>query len=254
MTFEERLDKIKSLYKKGAKGNAPAAIQEANQLAERLRLDYPDNPHAEAYHGSILLLIARDKTNPLEGMKWAKNGLKLLDKAVMTAPRDSRVRYLRGRSSYRLPEKYFQRTRTVIEDYSFLVDQESLQEGHLGAMGVNYSKLVYELGEAYRRIGRNEEAAGYWAKLEEQTQDPEFRQLLRQKLQSLEGKPAIEHIQANESLKSLMIGRAVRATGNALVKWAEKEIKLLLLPKAPPTVNEMNKGTRHNRHEKNKRR
>jgi tetratricopeptide (TPR) repeat protein len=242
LTFDERLDKIKSLYKEGAKGNVPAAVQEANQLAERLRLDYPDNPHAEAYHGSIMLLIARDKTNILERMKWAKNGLKLLDKAVMAAPSDSRVRFLRGRSSYRLPEKYFQRTRTVIEDYSFLIDQESLQEGHLRAMGVDYSQLVYELAEAYRRIGRNEDAAKYWAKLEQQTQDPEFRQLLGQKLQSLEGKPAIELIQTNESLASKLIGRAVRATGNVLVKWAEKEIKQLLLPKTPPTGNEMKQG------------
>jgi tetratricopeptide (TPR) repeat protein len=224
LTLDERLNKIKSLYTEGAKGNV-TAVQEANLLLGRLRLDYPDHPLAEAYHGSIKLLIARDKTNPLERFKWAKNGLKLLDKAVSAAPHDSRVRYLRGRSAYRLPEKYFQRTRTVIEDYCFLIDQELLQEGHLGAMGISYSKLTYELGEAYRRIGRNEAAARCWKKLEQQTQDPEFRELLRQKLQSLEGKPAIEHIQANESLKSILIEKAARVAGNLLLKWEEKETK-----------------------------
>ncbi|MBA9028644.1 hypothetical protein [Peribacillus huizhouensis] len=40
-----------------------------------------------------------------------------LDKAVAAAPHDSRFQYLRGSSAYRLPEKYFQRTWTVIEDY-----------------------------------------------------------------------------------------------------------------------------------------
>lgn len=40
-----------------------------------------------------------------------------LDKAVAAAPHDSRILYLRGRSASRLPEKYFQRTRTVIEVY-----------------------------------------------------------------------------------------------------------------------------------------
>lgn len=221
MTFNERFDKIISLYKKGAKGNV-TAVQEANELLERLRLDYPDHPHAEAYHGSIMLLIARDKTNPLERLKWAKNGLKLLDKAVAAAPHDSRIRYLRGRSAYRLPEKYFQRTRTVIEDYTFLIDRESLQEGILGAN--DYTKLTYELGEAYRRIGRNEDAARCWTKLEQQTQDPEFRQLLRLKLQSLEGKPSVEHIPANDSITSILMGRAARAVGNTLLQWAEKEI------------------------------
>ncbi|CAM4009212.1 hypothetical protein [Alicyclobacillus pomorum] len=224
MTFDERLEKIKSLYKEGAKGDVTAV--EANQLLEQLRLDYPDHPLAEAYHGSILLLIARDKTNPLERLKWAKNGLKLLDKAVAAAPDDSRIRYLRGRSSYRLPEKYFQRTRTVIEDYTFLIDQE----GQLEVQGFDNSKLAYELGEAYRRIGRNEDAARCWTKLEQQTQDPEFRQLLRQKLQSLEGKPSVEHIPANDSLKSILIEKAARAMGSALLDWAQKELKTEALP------------------------
>ncbi|MFJ7729993.1 tetratricopeptide repeat protein [Neobacillus sp. NPDC097160] len=221
MTFDERLDKIISLYKKGARGNV-TAVQEAHQLLEQLRLDYPDHPHAEAYHGSIMLLIARDKTTPLERLKWAKNGLKLLDKAVAAAPHDSRIRYLRGRSAYRLPEKYFQRTRKVIEDYTFLIDRDSLQEGILGAN--DYTKLTYELGEAYRRIGQNEDAARCWTKLEQQTQDPEFRQLLRLKLQSLEGKPSVEHIPDNDSITSILIGKAARSAGNILLKWAEKKI------------------------------
>jgi tetratricopeptide (TPR) repeat protein len=221
LTFNERLDKIIALYKKGAKGSQ-TAVQEANQLLERLRLDYPDHPHAEAYHGSTMLLIARDKTNPMDRLKWAKNGLKLLDKAVAAAPHDSRIRYLRGRSAYRLPEKYFQRTRTVIEDYTFLIDRESLQEGMLGAN--DYMKLSYELGEAYRRIGHNEDAVRCWSKLEQQTQDPAFRQLLRKKLQSLEGKPSVEHIPDNDSITSILMGKAARAAGSTLLKWAKKEI------------------------------
>jgi tetratricopeptide (TPR) repeat protein len=249
LTFDERLDKIKSLYKEGAKGNV-TAVQGANQLLEQLRLDYPDHPLAEAYHGSIMLLIARDKTNPLERLKWAKNGLRLLDKAAAAAPQDSRIRYLRGRSAYRLPEKYFQRTRTVIEDYSFLIDQELLQEGHLRAMGIDYSKLTYELGEAFRRIGRNEDAAKCWKKLEQQTQDPEFRLLLRQKLQSLEGKPAIEHIQANESLKSILIGKTARAAGNVLLNWTEKEMNIETLLKDYKKRKEMKKEARRKRHKK----
>jgi hypothetical protein len=253
--MDERLDKIKSLYKEGAKGNV-TAIQEANQLLERLRLDYPDHPLAEAYHGSIMLLIARDKTNPLERMKWAKNGLKLLDKAVAAAPNDSRVRYLRGRSAFRLPEKYFQRTRTVIEDYSFLIDQELLQESHLGAMDIDYSKLTYELGEAYHRIGRNEDAGRCWTKLEQQTQDPEFSQLLRQKLQSLEGKPAIEHIQANESPQSILIAKAASAVSNILLKWVEKGMEKEAFPKPDNKEEEKKKEEalpkRHKKEEEKK--
>ncbi|MFC5529813.1 tetratricopeptide repeat protein [Cohnella yongneupensis] len=243
MTFDERLDKIKSLYIEGAKGSA-TAVQEANQLSERLRLDYPDNPHVKAYHGSIMILIARDKKNPLEKLRWSKNGLKLLDKAVAAAPNDSQVRYLRGRSAFKLPEKHFQRTKTAIEDYSFLIDQELHQEGRLGAMGIDYSKLTYELGEAYSRIGRNEDAAKVWTKLEQQTEDLELRQLLREQLQSLEGKPAVEQIQANTGFVSILIGIAALTTGNLLVNIAGKGLKKTGLFQAPNKKNNINKEAR----------
>jgi hypothetical protein len=218
LTFDQRLDRIKSLYKEGTKGNA-TAVQEANRLLERLRLDYPNRPLAEAYHGSIMLLIAKDKTKPLERLKWAKGGLKLLDKAVEGAPNDVRIRYLRGKSAYRLPEKHFQRTQMVIDDYTFVINHEV----KLGS--IDYTKLTYELGEAHRRIGRNGEAAKSWTKLEQQTQDPEFKQLLRQKLQSLEGKPAVEHIQSSDSITSMLIKRSARAAGTVLLNWVKENKK-----------------------------
>lgn len=236
MTFDERLNKIISLYKEGAKGNG-AAVQEANRLLEQLRKDYPDRPLAEAYHGSVMLLIARDKTKPLERLKWAKGGLKLLDKAVAAAPNDGRIRQLRGKSAYRLPEKHFHRTRTVIEDYNFLI-----QEGRLG--NIDLMKLSYELGEAYRRIGRNEEAANIWNKLEQQTQDPEFKQLLRLKLQSLEGKPAVEQIQSNESITSILMKRTASAAGNVLLKWVDEGKK----KEARRERKRRKKHKRHKRH------
>ncbi|RKN85389.1 hypothetical protein D7M11_09530 [Paenibacillus ginsengarvi] len=166
-----------------------------------------------------MLLIARDKTKPLERLKWAKNGLKLLDKAVAAAPNDSRIRYLRGRSAYRLPEKHFQRTQTVIEDYNFVLNQEV----KLGS--IDYTRLSYELGEAYRRIGRNEDAARCWTKLEQQTQDPEFKRLLGQKLQLLKGKPAVEHIESNESITSMLLKRTASAAGTVFLDWVEENKK-----------------------------
>lgn len=218
MTFDERIERIKSLNKEGTKGNA-AAVQEANRLLEQLRHDYPDNPLAEAYHGSTMLLFARDSTKTLERIKWAKNGLKLLDKAVAAAPNDSRIRYLRGRASYRLPEKHFQRTQTVIGDYTFVINHKVKLED------IDYTRLTYELGEANRRIGRNEDAARCWTKLEQQTQDPEFKQLLGQKLQSLKGKPAVEHIESNGSITSMLLKRAAQATETVLLGWVEENKK-----------------------------
>lgn len=216
--FNERFDQAIRLYKKGVAGNV-TAVQEANQLLERLRFIYPADPLVDAYHGGTMILIARDKTKPLDKLRWSKNGLKLLDKAVAAAPQDGMIRLLRGKAAYKLPEKYFRRTQTAIEDYTFLIDQEIRQEDLLDAE--EYSQLIYELGEAYYRIGRNQDAAMCWRRLENQTQDPKLQQHLKQNLQSLEGKPTIENI-TTDSLASMLI-RATHAVGNALQSWAEQD-------------------------------
>jgi hypothetical protein len=56
---------------------------------------------------------------------------------------------------------------------------------------------------------------------ENQTQDPALQQLVRQNLQSLEGKPVIENITI-DSFTLMLIG-ATRAVGNALQSWAEQK-------------------------------
>lgn len=215
-SFNERLDQAILLYKEGV-ADSVTAVQEADQILERLRIDNPAHPLADAYHGATMILIARDKTKPLDKLKWSKKGLKLLDKAVAAAPQDGLIRLLRGKAAYKLPEKYFRRTQTAIEDYTFLIDQEVRQEGILETE--EYSQLIYELGEAYRRIGRNQDAARHWKRLENQTQDPELQRLIKQNLQSLEGKPAIETIAYDKPASSMMIG----AVGNALQSWAKKK-------------------------------
>lgn len=217
-SFNVRLDQAIGLYREGVAGNV-TAVQEANRLLERLRFDYPASPLADAYHGGIMILVARDKTKPLDKLRWSKNGLKLLDKAVAAAPQEGIIRLLRGKAAYKLPEKHFQRTQTVIEDYTFLIDQEIRQEGIL--KNEEYSQLIYELGDAYYRIGRNQDAAICWRRLENQTQDPELQERLRQNLQSLEGKPAIENKTTTDKSTSILIF-ATRAVGNALESWAEK--------------------------------
>jgi hypothetical protein len=121
--IEILLEQVIPLHKDAMKGNKKA-VQDMHQLLKRVRSDYPGHPLADAYHGITMLLFARDKTTPLDKLRWSKAGLKLLDGAVSAAPQDGRIRLLRGRTVYRLPEKYFHRAHTVIEDYTFLIDRE----------------------------------------------------------------------------------------------------------------------------------
>ena len=218
--FSERLTEAIKLHDEGVAGSASSAI-EANRLFEKLRVDYPTSPLVDAYYGSSMILVARDKTKPFEQLKWSDNGLKYLDKAVAEAPQISIIRLLRGKSAYQLPEKYFRRTQTAIEDYTALIDQDILHQDLLNSD--EYSQLINELGEAYYRIGRNQDAANLWRRLESETKDPDLKQLYTIKLQLLKGKPAVESITYENPASMLIL--ATRAVGNALIEWSDQEKK-----------------------------
>jgi lipopolysaccharide biosynthesis regulator YciM len=218
--FVDRLEYAINLWKEGVDGSV-AAVQQADRLFEQLRSEDPVNPLLDAYQGSTMILIARDKTKLLEKLRWSKNGLKLLDKAVAADPQDTMIRILRGKAAFKLPEKHFQRTQTAIEDYRFVIEQESSHEGFLEVD--EYAEIIYEIGEAYQRIGQNKEAALWWSTLQQQTQKPELQSMLQQKLRSLEGKPAVEHIPSNVSPTSMLLGNLAHATGSALQRWGGME-------------------------------
>jgi hypothetical protein len=113
--FEKRLAVAIDLHNEAVAGKK-GAVGESHRVFEKLRSEHPGHPIADAFHGSVMSLIARDESNPLTRLQWAKRGLKLLDEAIASDSSDSRIRMLRGKVAYRLPEQFFHRTRTVIED------------------------------------------------------------------------------------------------------------------------------------------
>ncbi|RKP56226.1 hypothetical protein D7Z26_06190 [Cohnella endophytica] len=177
--FEQRLAEAVDLHNEGL-GGSTSAVWKANDKLEKLRNDFPDQPIAGAFHGSIMTLIARDESSPITRFQWANRGLKLLDEAVASAPADIKIRMLRGNIAYRLPEQFFHRTETAIEDYLFLIDGELRNPGSI--TNDTYEKLIYELGEAYHRIDRLQEAKICWSRLLKQSADTKYRHLIHQKM------------------------------------------------------------------------
>jgi len=219
-SFIERLDEAVNLHRAGITGDANA-VEEANRLLEQLRLDYPGRPLADAYHGSAMILTARDKTKVMEKLKWARRGLKLLDDAAAADSQDTMIRLLRGKAAYNLPEKYFHRTETAIEDFGFLIERDVESSGLLERE--EYLELIYELGDANYRIGRNQAAAMSWSRLAQAAgEHPRFLNLARQKLQTVEGKPD-KSVDPSDSvsLLALAIGVVARGTGSALIAWSQ---------------------------------
>lgn len=153
--FEQRLAEAIQLHDEAMAGNADT-VRIANLIFERLRLDHPGHAIADAYHGSVMVLLAMDMDNPIERKERARSGLMLLDEAVASSPQDRTIRMLRVTSASRLPERPFYHAETAIEDYIFLIEEDLRQPGSLDTE--TYTNIIGELGEAYRQVDRHQEA------------------------------------------------------------------------------------------------
>ena len=96
------------------------AVQETFDLINKVRRIFPVNPLIDAYYGSILALLGRDALDPMERLGKVHQGLKYLDKAVQQEPDHLEIRILRGYVCYRLPEIFFHKTATGVEDFTYL--------------------------------------------------------------------------------------------------------------------------------------
>ncbi|WP_027087553.1 hypothetical protein [Cohnella panacarvi] len=217
--YGARLAQVVVLYRRCIAGDKQA-LNEAEELLESLRGEYPGRPLADAYHGGIMILKARDKRIPLLKLRHARKGLKLLDHAAAAAPQDLTVRLLRGKAVFHLPEEHFRRTATVIEDYTLLLRHEDELKKRVNPEGV--PQLIDELGDAYLRVGLHQDAANCWRRLEQQTEYPAYQQLARTKLKSVEGRPPVEKVKrtTDVSAASILVGLVAGVTGNTLLDMA----------------------------------
>lgn len=165
-----------NLHRLGVDGNAEA-VKECVAEFKKLRSLLPDNNLVEAYFGSATSLLGRDEVNPMERMKKANKGLKILDRTVAREPDNIEIRNLRFNVCYRLPEPIFQRGATVVEDLSYLAeryenDSEVFSQDY-------YWHILYTLGIAYKTINQNQEAESTWRKLLASEPDDKYIKLLK---------------------------------------------------------------------------
>lgn len=170
------LEEAIRLHDKGIAGDKEA-VNQAYKLLQELHSAEPYNSLIKGYLGSTTALIGRDAIDPLLRMSKALEGLKILDGALLASPEDIRLRTLRGYVCYKLPEMYFHRTKTAVEDFSYLV---SRYEQDPGAIAQNfYWQLLFDLGMAYKNINNLSAAEEVWSKLLEQSKEAKFVALLR---------------------------------------------------------------------------
>lgn len=164
------------LHDQAVNGDKEATGQ-AYELLKAASLAYPDDPVVRAYYGSATALMGRDALEQNERFSLGMRGVKLLDKAVGAAPDNVTVRTLRAYVCYRLPEMYFHRTYTAVEDFRHLAELYE-KNPRLFADGF-YWQILFDLGQAYQTLGRKTEARETWKKLLSVTKDPKYRELLK---------------------------------------------------------------------------
>lgn len=183
-SLQELFDQAVKLHDRGVEGDAEA-VKKAYSLLTTLRLRAPQNALVEAYYGSVTALLGRDAIDPNERFQKAMKGLKTLDRAVATDPGNVQIRILRAYVGYRLPEMYFHRTKTAIEDFSYLVSRYEKDPGVFSREF--YWQLLYDLGAAYKRLEQHREADATWSRLLSIAEDPKYKNLLQSQEFKLSG-------------------------------------------------------------------
>lgn len=166
-----------NLHNLGIDGDKEA-VQKAHEILKEIFSKNPEDHLVEAYLGSVTALLGRDHENLNEKFKLALDGLKLLDSAVSKDRTNTEIRILRGYVCYNLPDMYFHRLATAVEDFDFLVSRYWRNKKIFSRDF--YAKTLFDLGSAYKKMGRTKEAESTWKKLLSVTKEPKFLDLLRQ--------------------------------------------------------------------------
>ena len=172
-TFAEAVN----LHKLGVDGDKEA-VTRAHELFEQMHQTNPDDQVVKAYFGSATTLLGRDAIDPTERFKYVLKGNKILDSAVAADPENIEIRTLRGYVSYRLPEMYFHRTATAIEDFEYLVERYEQDNGVFSRDF--YWQILFDMGVACKNIGQLEQAEATWTKLLNAAVHSKYSELVKQ--------------------------------------------------------------------------
>ncbi|RPF53428.1 tetratricopeptide repeat protein [Aquisalibacillus elongatus] len=174
-TWEATFDEAKKLHEKAVAGDEKA-VKEVFKLLKDIKQKAPSDHLIEAYYGSVVALLGRDAADTKDRFRLVRKGMKILDDVVKKEPEHSEIRMLRGYVSYNIPEMYFQRTSTAVEDFEYLINQyESNPEVFSQDM---YWQLLYDLGIAYKRTEKQDQAQQVFTKLSNLNPNEEIRTLL----------------------------------------------------------------------------
>ena len=209
--ISDEIQKAISLHSDGVNGNK-SAVQKAFDMFKSLYEKEPNNTEIAAYYGSATALMGRDEANLTKRMKYALSGLKLLDSVVEKSPELPLARFLRGNVCYRLPEMYFHRTDTAIEDFKYLIN--FYEQDNRILTKSEYETVLKNLIKACETLNRAEEAKKYREK---------FKALSQIINESQESKDSQDN---TESKEGQIHNEVSKQSGEALTELDEESFQI----------------------------
>jgi tetratricopeptide (TPR) repeat protein len=164
------------LHELGIQGNKDA-VRKAHEIFKKLHKSDSEDLVAEAYLGSTTSLLGRDSIDPNEKLKLALQGLKILDKVISKDPQNIETRSIRAYVNFNLPEIFFHRTSSAIDDFNTLISR--YEQENKAFSEEFYCQILYDLGVAFKRIGKKEQMNNVWTKLLKVTKDPKVLEKIR---------------------------------------------------------------------------
>jgi tetratricopeptide (TPR) repeat protein len=159
-------------------GGDKEAVKKSHDLFKKLYDKDNKNNLIAAYLGSATSLMGRDAIDPNQRLKLALKGLKMLDNAVKQEEENIEIRNLRANVCFRLPEMYFHRTGTAVEDFSYLASRYEQDNSVFDEE--RYWQVLLNLGSAYKELNQMQNAQSIWSKLAAVTNSSKYMMLLRQ--------------------------------------------------------------------------
>jgi predicted negative regulator of RcsB-dependent stress response len=130
--YRSRLSVARTAYFKVITSNDQAADAQAHEALAELEREYPGDPVAKAYHGSLELLDAAHNWAIWNLHKQAADGLNLLDAAVAEAPDEPEARFIRAATAWHLPGFYHRKAQCEA-DFALLANraEQDARQGRL---------------------------------------------------------------------------------------------------------------------------
>ena len=131
--------------------NNSGLIEKGDKALSRLLVLEPRNAAAMVYLGSLKTQLANaSQDNPAAALEYLQEGFTLMDKAVLAAPENAEIRFLRGFNSTRIPDM-FGRLAVALEDFQAL---DGLIAKNASCLPKNQQGMAYfYMGETLLKTG-----------------------------------------------------------------------------------------------------